>query len=217
MGEKLSVYPWLHPLARKSQLTPKAWMDLDIEIFDILLNEGEILYIPSMWFHEVESVNHPKAQYQKYLFALPVFDNVNLDTPIKSAFAIKYFFTSLFREFGWNENGKIIRQFVESSYDPLYAQKGFIDSDKVNKYDRKMKKICKIIKKIEAGKHMSDKHSDVIDWYNQQIKNGQIEMYSKVIHEWMMKNEGDHTRMMLMSYIEITTHKLLPVDSIYFF
>lgn len=212
--EKLYLHSWLHPLSRKSQLRHSSLLEYeltnssffrDFEMYEIELNEGEIVYIPPMWLHEVVSVQYPKASmnvnivshsleqiFQRFLFQLPVIDNMN-------ALSLRAFYKCLLNEFGYKEYKKIIERFVESSYDYSLYSKLDDNDESIKKYEKKMKKICKRKNKM-SEKQMYE-----------------IEIAAHRIYEWMAKNEGEHTRMMIMSYIEIFAHKVLPIQAIYFF
>lgn len=53
----LQLYPYLHPRATKSQLAfhSDGFPSSSLHPFDVILNAGDVLYIPPLWHHEVTS------------------------------------------------------------------------------------------------------------------------------------------------------------------
>lgn len=53
--EKMRPYPFLHPSHAQSQLEGQPLADLLLEGQDATLGPGDVLYIPPMWWHQVEA------------------------------------------------------------------------------------------------------------------------------------------------------------------
>ena len=143
----------------------------------------------------------------------------NKDSPnyyFINTLALRSFYIQLIKRFGGDPKNVIKNKFLESSYDPFFE---YTYNDK--KYMQKMKKICLKIKQIENNKLSENdkiKYKDILIWYETEI----IEQKSMIkssnqIYEWMTKNKGPHSEMMIMSYIEIFASKFLPTKTIYYF
>lgn len=59
---KLHLFPHIHPQSRKSQVDfkhpnkPRLPYFRNVPAFEVILEEGDVLYIPPFWFHRVETV-----------------------------------------------------------------------------------------------------------------------------------------------------------------
>jgi hypothetical protein len=57
---EMKLYPYLHPRATKSQLgflnDPEGKPFMQFPHFEAVLEKGDVLYLPPLWFHQVESL-----------------------------------------------------------------------------------------------------------------------------------------------------------------
>ena len=119
----------------------------------------------------------------------------------------------------------VITNFVESYKYVYYKEMNNAIKEQLEPYQKTMKKLCKRAEQIEnnqLSEKNKEKFDDLLEWYNEKIiddihGNNMFHLYVQQIHEWMMKNKGPYTQMLLMSYIEITCHQFLPTETIYYF
>ena len=150
----ISLYPWLHPQSRKSQvdiynINSNYKLKFFSLINEIILNEGEILYIPPMYMHRVFVKNNnnqiainfniwfdgveSRFQDSLFKFALPfdMYDNLQtIDKKYLFAIVLKHWFNALINAF-YIENGVHIKD----NYDSIRYTNNFVNKLVESRYE----------------------------------------------------------------------------------
>ena len=233
----LRHFPWLHPQSRKSQIGKNGVYGYDdesamlkAEVYEVELNEGEIIYIPPIWDHEVIGVSDEQminlnvwskgieASIQENVSRYPLpFDvveqGINEQITKDKLVAIclqqyiKCLLTAFCKHFRLSEHydefaKNAIRQLVESRYDPLFAHAG--------KDVLKMQNLCKLW--LSNGRFLN--------WYKHQIanKHKKYQKYANnLIQSELAEVDSEVGLIFLSAYFEIIAEYFLGVEHVYAF
>jgi len=121
--EQLYLYPHLHPGSQASQMQMNALdyekfpLAKNLRGFEVVLEEGDVLYIPPLWFHQVTSLSTSISisvwsHYQAATVWEKMIDESKLPikaewTPLERVAALRLFLESLTENLNMGEAGNI--------------------------------------------------------------------------------------------------------------
>eukprot|EP01129_Flabellula_baltica_P003889 TRINITY_DN13623_c0_g1_i1.p1 TRINITY_DN13623_c0_g1~~TRINITY_DN13623_c0_g1_i1.p1 ORF type:complete len:458 (-),score=96.08 TRINITY_DN13623_c0_g1_i1:12-1364(-) len=170
---RLFFYPFLHPHQAQSQvnlekITPAFANALNAKPITVILKEGETLYLPPLWLHQVEvletSINvnswtsYPQSKIMSQVTEIVPF-KLKQDVKEKTH-RLQYFVKRLLKEMdiplSWIWNDLITPRFQPLINDNLFRDvdyySDFIDEDyqisDVREINRKVKKAVKLLKQV---------------------------------------------------------------------
>eukprot|EP01084_Bolivina_argentea_P257679 434183_1 len=133
---KMHVYPRLHPSDRQSQMyVIKSLKTADIKIIEFDLFAGDVLYLPSFWFHEVRTISDWSASVNIWVYSQPFNIYLSHITNDAIPYAVSYqlshedimhsllIFIPYLTKMIVNNGQQLICDIVYNSYKPIIIQK----------------------------------------------------------------------------------------------
>jgi hypothetical protein len=211
------MYPNLHPSDRQSQISASEAIKiieknkLEIKYFQFVLEEGEILYCPPFWFHEVKAIDQivmslniwsRSVEFQAFnktiAFALPMDENYSSSV---MGVSLVSFFSKLISNITKNktESKLFFKQIWKTRFENIFS------CSKDNNFKKKfIKKNCNFEKDVVPKKVLEAEISHFLEHYDridkltdpqssQTIKKIQLAHYIEYAINWLVGTENvDH-------------------------